>query len=461
MTAQDARTPHRVIVAGAGATGLALAYLLSRQGCRVVLLEAAKRPGGLLTAFDVGDGHLLEHFYHYFFTHDAELHWLFRELGLEQNVRIYRETMGFYLDGRVHRFNGLRDLLTLQPLSRTARTRFGLSSALLSFWPRYTQDEDTAALEWFQRWAGDEATRKIWSPMLRTKFGSGADRISLAWMAGRMRQRVRSGAGTHGRLGYVLGSFQLVVDRLVDVLQRNGVELRLDTRISALKYSGERVTGAATTAGDFDADAVVATMPTPVLEQLVQPIAPAYARCLSSIGYVGAICTILTLSRPLSPVYWLNVADDGFDFGGVIEHTRLVGADMYGGRHIVYLSKYLQPTDALWSMSDDAITARHLEQLQHMFPGSDKSITSARTIRGRYAAPFCDLGFARRIPTWRSPLEGLFVASMCHVHPDERSVNNSIRVAAEVGAEMGFDTSAVPRNMSLAATYGRTQAEAL
>ena len=39
---------------------------------------------------------------------------------------------------------------------------------------------------------------------------------------------------------------------------------------------------------------------------------------------------------------------------------------------------------------------------------------------------------------------------MCHLYPEERSVNNSIRVAAEVAAEMGFDQSAkmVPMGIS-------------
>ena len=61
----------KVIVIGAGATGLTVAYLLARTGVRVTVLEAASRPGGLLATFDTGDGHLLEQFYHHFFTHDT------------------------------------------------------------------------------------------------------------------------------------------------------------------------------------------------------------------------------------------------------------------------------------------------------------------------------------------------------------------------------------------------------
>ena len=50
----------------------------------------------------------------------------------------------------------------------------------------------------------------------------------------------------------------------------------------------------------------------------------------------------------------------------------------------------------------------------------------------------------------------LYVGAMCHVYPDERSVNNSVRVAAELVRALGFPEAAdaVPRGLSLAGKYG-------
>ncbi|MEC9091926.1 MAG: NAD(P)-binding protein, partial [Planctomycetota bacterium] len=62
----------KTTIIGAGATGLSLAFLLSKQGQSIDLYEGSGQPGGLLSTFDVGQGHQLEHFYHHFFTHDAE-----------------------------------------------------------------------------------------------------------------------------------------------------------------------------------------------------------------------------------------------------------------------------------------------------------------------------------------------------------------------------------------------------
>ena len=58
------------------------------------------------------------------------------------------------------------------------------------------------------------------------------------------------------------------------------------------------------------------------------------------IEYFGAVCTILELKESLSDIYWMNVADDGFPFGGVIEHTNMIPKEAYNGSHIVYLSRY-------------------------------------------------------------------------------------------------------------------------
>ncbi|MGC4058992.1 MAG: hypothetical protein QM743_12885 [Chitinophagaceae bacterium] len=43
---------------------------------------------------------------------------------------------------------------------------------------------------------------------------------------------------------------------------------------------------------------------------------------------------------------------------------------------------------------------------------------------------------------------------MSHIYPDERSVNNSIRIAAEALNKMGIDATCVPYNRSLSGKIG-------
>jgi len=448
---------ENIVVIGAGATGLAASYLLARAGMRVTVVESSPQPGGLLTTFDVGDGHRLEHFYHHFFTHDAEIGWLLEQLGLTDRVIFRKTTMGIFRNGRLYPFNDAGDLLGFTAIGLAARLRFGCSSAMLSYRKRYCENERLSCLKWFERWAGREATDAIWRPLLEIKFGEAAERIPLAWMAGRLRQRALSRKKGEEMLGYLDGSLQVLVDRLVEDLSGRGVEFHFSAATDRLLVENGGAVGVCTSAGEIRADRVVSTVPTPILSRLVEPIDPAYAAQLSEIKYIGALCTVLSLKQPLSSTYWTNVAEPGYSFGGVIEHTNFVPAEKYGGRHLVYLSRYLPTDDPLWSTDEQSLLGLQLDQLRRMVGREIGPMIRRHWIfRSRFAATLTDLGFYGRIPRFRSPIENLYVAGMCHIYPDERSVNNSIRVAAELVWAMGFDQQVriVPRGISLAARYG-------
>lgn len=445
-----------VAILGAGATGLSAAYLLRRAGVEVTLLEAAPKPGGLLATFSLGQGDPVEYYYHHCFTHDVELHWLLAELGLGDRLVYRPTTMAVYRQGRFWPFNGPRDVLRFGPLGLWDRLRLGMSGWMLSRFSSYTRQEDASALAWFRRWAGRKATEAVWLPLLQGKFGASADRVSLAWLAGRLRQRASSRRTGQEQLGYVRGSLQVLVDRLVEQLAAQKVDLHWQHPAEALLVESGRVVGVRAGGREFRADCVVGTAALPVLAELVRPIAGQYAQQLESVEYLAAICLVLSLPRPLTQFYWTNVADPDYEFVGLVEHTQFVSPDCYGGRHVVYLTRYLRPEDPLWRLSDLEVQERWLDQLEQMTSRRVRSeMDGAWLFRARYAAPLPDLGFSRRIPTMRSPLPGLFTAGMVHIYPDERSVNNCIRVAAELVRTLGFPEIAnqVPRGPGLAGRY--------
>ncbi|WP_263819258.1 NAD(P)/FAD-dependent oxidoreductase [Salinibacter sp.] len=444
-----------VVVVGGGATGLAAAYLLRQNGVDVTVLEASSQPGGLLSTFEVGEGARLEYFYHHFFTHDAEINWLLGELGLEDKAIFRPTTMGMMRDGEIYPFDGPGDVLTFGAMSVPARLRFGMSAAMLTYLPGFEDDEETPALEWFRRWAGKEATETIWEPMMDVKFGDAAGQIPIAWMAGRLRQRARSRDGTEEKLGYLKGSLQVLVDRLVEVLREEGVEVRCDAPVEQLIRSDGRVVGVETPEEVMEADAVLSTIPTPILSGLVEEIDDGYASSLRDIEYMGAICTILSMEESLSPVYWLNVADPGYSFGGVIEQTHLIPLEEYGGRHLAYLSRYVRHDHPLWSKDNEALLSQQLGELERLFGRDVKPLLNDHWIfRGRFAAPITGLKFSEKIPSYDTPIPGLYMAAMPHVYPDERSTNNSIRIAAAAVEAMGLDSGFVPEGTSLASSYG-------
>ena len=45
--------------------------------------------------------------------------------------------------------------------------------------------------------------------------------------------------------------------------------------------------------------------------------------------------------------------------------------------------------------------------------------------RDRFAQPICDQGFSKRIPAFRTPVEGLYLTDSYQLHPDDRTVSGS------------------------------------
>jgi protoporphyrinogen oxidase len=161
---------------------------------------------------------------------------------------------------------------------------------------------------------------------------------------------------------------------------------------------------------------------------------PSYLESLRKIQYLGNVCLVLELNHPLSKTYWLNVNDPSFPFVGVIEHTNFERAETYGGRHIVYLSKYLPHTDPLYSMSDDALLEFTLPYLQKMFPAFNKTWIYAHHVwRARWSQPVVVKHYSTLIPQEHTPYQGLHLCSMAQIYPEDRGTNYAIREGRRMG----------------------------
>src|SRR5580704_8172933 len=104
-----------VIVIGGGFCGLAAAYELTKRGFRVTVLERDPEVGGLAGTFEV-NGTRLEKFYHHWFTNDAHVMRLVRELGKEDQILLRPTQTGMYYANNFFRLSTPLDLLRFTPL---------------------------------------------------------------------------------------------------------------------------------------------------------------------------------------------------------------------------------------------------------------------------------------------------------------------------------------------------------
>lgn len=427
----------QVVVIGGGFTGLVAAYELVKKGVSVTVLESEPEIGGLAAAFDV-NGEKLDRFYHHWFTNDLEVMGLIDELGLQDRVEVNPTNTGVYYANNFFKLSTPWDLLNFTPLSFFDRIRLGL----LALRARRVKDwrilENKTAHEWLKELGGENVYRIVWQPLLKGKFGPYAEEVSAVWFWNKLKLRGGSrGKGGEERLAYFKGGFVSLAEALASRIRELGGKIELSTPVTGFKQENNEWQ-IDTVKGIFAADNVIATVALPLVAEMIKGWAPAqYLDRLNRIQYIGNVCLVLQLDRPLSETYWLNVNDPSFPFVGVIEHTNFERAETYGGDHIVYLSKYLPHTDALYSMSSEEFLNFTIPFLKKMFPAFDIAWIKAHHLwRARWSQPVVEKHYSSLIPSEDSPFGGLYICSMAQIYPEDRGTNYAIREGKRCGEKL-------------------------
>jgi protoporphyrinogen oxidase len=428
------KSSQDVVIVGAGFSGLAAAYELTRLGLKPTLIEAASDPGGLAGSFRVGDTRL-ERFYHHWFTNDRHLMELVAELGLTDQLIKRPVGTGLYYANSLFRLSSPIDVLKFRALSLSGRIRLGMLPLVARATRKWQNLDAVPAATWLRRVCGREVYQIVWEPLLRAKFGVHAECVSAAWFWSKLRLRgaSRDRAG-HEQLVYFKGGFAALADAIVHEIEARGGRVIKGAPVTALTSREGRVTGVTVGDTDYHADAVMLTTPLPVAAGLMTGlVTDDYIGGLNKIRYLANRCIVLELDRSLSGLYWINVNDPQFPFVGVIEHTNFASAADYGDSHIVYLSRYCAQTDPFLSMSDNEAVEFTTTHLKRMFPAFDpKMIRAAHSWQTPWAQPVVETGYAKLVPSHETPLAGVYLATMAQVYPEDRGTNYAIRDGRKV-----------------------------
>ena len=439
----------RVGIIGAGAAGLAAAYELVKQGHYAAVYERAPFLGGQASTFDVG-GARLEKGYHHWFTSDTDIVELTEEIGLGDRIRWIDSTVGTLVDGKIYDFVTPLDLLKFSAMSLPDRVRLGLTTLYLQRQRDYRKYEDITADEWLRRYAGKGGYEAFWGPMMRGKFGEEHYReVSMAWVWGKIQTRVKSRSKSMIReqLGYPMGSFGEVFDVLGERVREMGGEVHISAGVERVEVEDGRARGLHVAlegeGSEFvEFDAALATTPSYIFPSLAPPLPEDYLARLTGVSYMAAALIVLVLDRPLTDVYWLNVSDRSIPFVAVIEHTNLIAPEHYGGKHIVYLSNYLTTDNPLYRMSHEELLAEYMPHLRKINPQFDKSwIEKSYHHRVGAAQPIIGTRYSERIPSHRTPFDGLYLANTTQIYPEDRGTNYSVRMGREVARMIIGDTN--------------------
>ena len=435
----------RIGIIGGGYAGLTAAYELQKRGHAVTVLEKYGTWGGQAATLPLL-GTRIEYFYHHLFGSDTHILGLMDELGIGDQLRWIESKVGWFSDGHIYDLVSPLDLIRFGPLSLFNRIKLGLMYLYLPRINDWQSLERITARDWILRYMGQEIYDQFWGPLLRGKFGDMADQVSMTWLWGKIKVRgsSRQGASAKELLAYPEGSFEIITQALVDHLQANGAELRLNEEAIGLTTdpdNARKVTGVVTKKGTFPFDVVIATVPGYTLLDIAPPaMDEAYASILRSVHYQAAVVLLLVSKQSLSRIYWMNIADRTMPYVGVIEHTNYVPPSEYQGRHLIYVSNYLEQDDPRFRMKASELFDLYLPHLKRINPAFDADwIEQKIVLRAKAGQPVITCNYSQRIPDHRTPIEGLYLANTLQIYPEDRGTNYSVRLGQTISGIVDED----------------------
>jgi protoporphyrinogen oxidase len=424
----------KIAIIGAGFGGMAAAYDLRRAGHNVTIFEAADAPGGLASGFkEPGWEWWVEKFYHHWFQSDKSMLGLIGELGWSDQVLFPRPYTVLLHKGKWYPFDSIVRALLFPGLGfGFNKIRFGLVGMYLRLTNNWRPLEKFTVDEWMRKWAGRQVYERMWEPLVIGKFGPYARQINMAWMWARLKARST-------RLGTFEGGFQRFADMFAQRLGEMGVEIRLGVQVTSIKpRPGEGLAVEAAQREIFDR--VLVTASPQLMAKLCPDLPESYLRGLLGLKSMGAVVMVLALRRQLSEqgYYWFNLPKGaGYPFLALVEHTNFVPPGHFGGDHIVYAGDYLEPGHEYFKLSDQELLGRFLPAFNKFNPAFGPDwVRKFWVFKTNYAQPVPLVNHSKNIPDIRTPIAGLYFASMSQVYPWDRGTNFAVEIGRRAAARM-------------------------
>lgn len=435
-----------VDIIGGGILGLTTAYNLQKQGLNVRLWERSHDLGGLMgrTTFPELGNLEVDRYYHAILSSDQTLLNLIDELGLRSALHAVTTKMGFYHDQKFYPMSGPIDFLRFPPLSMLDRARLGMTILGARRVKDWRELERTPVIDWLTRLGGRGTVEHIWKPLLRAKFDGSFDDVPATYIWSRLVRMsdTRGKTGAKEQMCFLSDGYMMLINALAGRIQAQGGEIHLGTTIQQLVIEDGQVQALQLADQRIPSQAAVITMQTPVARRLLPAHATELATSWEKLqDYLGIVCMLLVMKRSLTPYYTLNITDERIPFTGIIETTNLIDRRFTNGYHLVYLPKYVIPSNPYAHMDDATLTQTFFSYLAQMFPDfREDQVAALRIGRERYVEPLHPLNMTDAIPPIQSEVAGLYLVNSAQIYPQltngEAAITYAQRAATTIAASV-------------------------
>lgn len=269
---------HRVVVVGGGLAGMAAAVALESAGAAVILIEARKTLGGRAGSFeDPATGEILDNCQHVLLGCCTNLIDFYRRINVLDRIR-WQSTIHFVdPHGREHWLWGMRGVAAPLHLAAagamfaalTLRERLALGRAMLAMLRLGLAGRAALSDVSFGQWLAqhnqpESLIDKFYELVLVSALNERCRDASAAYAI----QVFQEGMLAHSS-AYRMGTPACPLGKLYETLPCRDV--RLTTRMTAIRFAGNRAAGVSIGDENLDADAIILAVNYPALEKWIPP----------------------------------------------------------------------------------------------------------------------------------------------------------------------------------------------
>jgi protoporphyrinogen oxidase len=182
-------------------------------------------------------------------------------------------------------------------------------------------------------------------------------------------------------------------------------------------------------------DKVICTLPTAAFTKMVNNLPKKYYKMTRDLKGLGAINLILVLNKKMLPdnTYWLNINENDFPFLCVVEHTNFMDRRNYGKKSLVYIGNYLENNNRYFALNKKEILREYLPYIKKIVPMfQDTDIVRSFAFKTPFAQPIIDKEYSKKLPPFKTPIQGLYLANIQQIYPWDRGTNYAVELGKKV-----------------------------
>lgn len=420
----------KIGIIGAGFTGLSAAQILASHGYSVTIFEKETSPGGLAAGFkDKSWKWPLEKYYHHLFTSDSSILDLAKKV--KQKIIFIKPKTSTYIDRKKYQLDSPLSLLRFPLLSIKDRIKTGVTLGFLRFNTNWHILEEKTSYNFIRKYAGKKSWKIIWEPLFMGKFGKYYKKISAVWFWARIKKRSQF-------LGYPDGGFTSLINKIENNIRNNNGKFFLNTLVKKITKINNKFQ-IITNNGVYYFDKVICTLPSSSFLKITKNLPVRYINKLSQLKNLSAFNLVLSMKNYFlkDGTYWLNVNESKYPFLALVEHTNFINKEMYGNQTILYIGNYLENNHRHLKYTKDSLVKEFIPYLKKINPGfSKKDINKIWFFKTSCAQPIVDLEFSKNIPSFITPIKGLYLANIEQTYPWDRGVNYAVELGQRIVSEI-------------------------